>query len=101
MQQLINLVWFTRDTPAQEWCIDTLRLLADAINRTVVNLDDHANGIGNEFERPSGSAHIAKLPIAQMSWLHGHDEKLYGRLLSVLPECRDSVDMGNGWKQDV
>ena len=81
MEQLINLVWFTRDTPAQVWCVDALRLLVDAIKRTNDIVADQAKVVGSGPTFSHESVRVASLPLAQISCLLERDKMLHSRLL--------------------
>ena len=97
MRHLVDLVWITRETGAQAWCVDALRLFVNARRRVKLEQARRAREGGNEVSPRESDVRLPRLPIAEVSQLMERDGALHARVLGVLPECRDTADVGAGW----
>ena len=97
MRHLVDLVWITRGTRTEAWCVDALRLLINARGQVKAKQAARAREDGNESSLHESVARLPQLPIEEVSELQCRDEALHARVLGVLPECRDTAEMGAGW----
>lgn len=101
MRHLVDLVWITRGTGTEAWCLDALRLLINARRQVIEKEAARAQEDGQESSLGESVPRLPRLPIAEVSKLQALDEALHARVLGVLPECRDTAKIGAGWGRGI